>query len=62
MNDKRQFRTAAGLWRRGDSWTPLLGRFMLSVTWENVLEHVAGALNDWGSRGRGFESRRPDQG
>jgi hypothetical protein len=33
---------------------------MLSVTWKNVLEHVAAAFNDWGSRGRGFESRRPD--
>jgi hypothetical protein len=46
MNDKRQFRTVAGLRRRGDSWTPLLGRFMLVVTWENVLEHVAGASDD----------------
>ena len=27
-------------------WTPLLGRFMLVVTWENVLEYVAGAFND----------------
>ncbi|MEV0136890.1 hypothetical protein AB0H83_51780, partial [Dactylosporangium sp. NPDC050688] len=36
-------------YRRHDEvirWTPLLGRFMLSVTWENVLEHVAGASDD----------------
>ncbi len=52
MNDKRQLRTLAGLRRRGDSWTPLLGRFMLSVTWENVLEHVAEALNDPASQVR----------
>jgi hypothetical protein len=40
--------------------TPLLGRFMMLATWENVREHAAGAFNYWGSRGRGFESRRPD--
>ena len=29
----------------------LLGRFMLVVTWENVLEHVAGASDDLGVKG-----------
>jgi hypothetical protein len=40
--------------------TPLLGRFMLLATWANVGEHAAGPFDYWGSRGRGFKSRRPD--
>ena len=40
--------------------TPLLGRVGWWVTWENVGEHAAGAPGYWGSRGRGFKSRRPD--
>src|SRR5437763_15806002 len=34
---------------------------MLTATWENVREHAAGPLDYWGSRGRGFKSRRPDR-
>jgi hypothetical protein len=33
---------------------------MLAPTWANVLEHAAGPPDYWGSRGRGFKSRRPD--
>jgi hypothetical protein len=40
--------------------TPLLGRFMLAVTWASMREHAADPLDYWGSRGRGFKSRRPD--
>jgi hypothetical protein len=43
-----------------DSTTPLPGWFMLSATWSDVREHAAGPPDYWGSRGRGFESRRPD--
>ena len=32
--------------KAGGSWTPLLGRFMLVVTWENMLEHAAGAFSE----------------
>ena len=39
---------------------PLPGRFMVAATWENVREHAAGPPDYWGSRGRGFKSRRPD--
>ena len=41
--------------------TPLLTRFTLEATWANVCEHAAGPLDYWGSRGRGFKSRRPDK-
>jgi len=41
--------------------TPLLGRYMLPATWANVREHAAGPLDYWGSRGRRFESGRPDK-
>ena len=40
--------------------TPLLGHFMLDATWANSVEHAADRLDYWGSRGRGFKSRRPD--
>ena len=40
--------------------TPLLGRFTLETTWANVSEHATGPPDYWGSRGRGFKSRRPD--
>jgi hypothetical protein len=43
-----------------DSSTPLLGQPMLNATWANAPEHAADRLVYWGSRGRGFESRRPD--
>ena len=33
---------------------------MLVVTWANVVEHGADPHDYWGSRGRGFKSRRPD--
>jgi hypothetical protein len=46
------------VWGSGAT-TPLLGRFMLDATWANVGEHAAGPCNYWGSRGRGFKSRRP---
>jgi hypothetical protein len=45
---------------RAIATTPLLGRFMLSSTRANVPEHAAGPPDYWGSRGRGFKSRRPD--
>jgi hypothetical protein len=35
---------------------------MLEATWANVREHAAGPPDYWGSRGRGFKSRRPDHG
>ncbi|MEW2144160.1 SLC13 family permease [Micromonospora vinacea] len=41
---------------------PLLGWFRLSATWTNVREHAAGPPDYWGSRGRRFESGRPDAG
>ena len=44
-----------------ESPTPLLGRVRSEATWENVREHAAGAFSDWGSRGRRFESDRPDR-
>jgi len=34
---------------------------MLEATWANVREHAADRPDYWGSRGRGFKSRRPDQ-
>jgi 4a-hydroxytetrahydrobiopterin dehydratase len=33
---------------------------MLRPTWANTLEHAADQHDYWGSRGRGFKSRRPD--
>jgi hypothetical protein len=54
--------TGSGTSLTGSAGTPLLGWFMLQTTWTNVREHAAGQPNYWGSRGRGFESRRPDQG
>jgi hypothetical protein len=44
-----------------DASTPLLGRFMLWATWANDVEHAADPFKCWGSRGRGFKSRRPDR-
>ncbi|CCH17832.1 hypothetical protein MILUP08_42763 [Micromonospora lupini str. Lupac 08] len=41
--------------------TPLLGWLILQATWANVLEHAAGPPDYWGSRGRRFESGRPDR-
>ena len=35
---------------------------MLQATWANVREHAAGPPDYWGSRGRRFESGRPDAG
>src|SRR5262249_44496005 len=40
--------------------TPLLGWVTLAATWANMRKHAAGPPDYWGSRGRGFESRRPD--
>jgi hypothetical protein len=40
--------------------TPLLGQVMLTATSTNRPEHAADPHNDWGSKGRGFKSRRPD--
>ena len=40
--------------------TPLLVQSMIEATWANVVEHAADPPGYWGSRGRGFESRRPD--
>ena len=34
---------------------------MLEATWANVREHAADRPDYWGSRGRGFKSRRPDK-
>jgi len=34
---------------------------MLEATWANMPEHAAGPPDYWGSRGRGFKSRRPDR-
>src|SRR5262245_47262477 len=31
------------------------------ATWANVREHAVDRLDYWGSRGRGFKSRRPDE-
>jgi hypothetical protein len=42
------------------SITPLLGRVTLPATWANTAEHAVGPPDYWGSRGRGFKSRRPD--
>ncbi len=50
----------AGVIVRACRMTPLLGQFMLGATWANVREHAAGPPDYWGSRGRGFKSRRPD--
>jgi hypothetical protein len=47
--------------RESVATTPLLGRFRLSATWTNVREHAAGPPDYWGSRGRRFESGRPDR-
>jgi hypothetical protein len=46
--------------RRTTATTPLLARYTLHTTWTNVAEHAAPPSKSWGSRGRGFESRRPD--
>ncbi|MGW5555968.1 SLC13 family permease [Micromonospora sp. NPDC003944] len=57
--------TPAGRTRPGASGSvatnPLLGWLILQATWTNVREHAAGTLNYWGSRGRRFESGRPDR-
>jgi hypothetical protein len=55
---------AVGLGVSRCGWLPgpdfLLGHLCWWVTWENVDEHAADRLGHWGSRGREFESRRPD--
>src|SRR5437763_13100999 len=57
----RSARARRDVAEEADQPTPLLGRFMLGATWENVREHATGLPDYWGSRGRGFKSRRPDE-
>jgi hypothetical protein len=58
---RQRVRRAPGVDGWTGSRTPLLGWFTLLATCTSMLEHAAGAFNYWGSRGRGFESRRPDR-
>jgi hypothetical protein len=54
-----------GRWKgtplQGAAATPLLGPFMLDATSANSVEHAADPHDNWGSRGCGFKSRRPDK-
>src|SRR4030088_2057846 len=61
---RRRARPAVASHSPGDrtSMTPLLGQVMLTATSTNRPEHAADPHDYWGSRGRGFESRRPDAG
>ena len=61
----RRGRAGGEFWEVGSTSRPrarllILGDFMLVATWANMLEHAAGPPDYWGSRGRGFKSRRPD--